>query len=89
MFVLNKLGLSFPKRFIPGKNGESVFKPNHRGADLEWPSEACGDSGTMPGGGVLPTMLQGGVRGGGVCAGGALPAVCTVSVLTGLFIQIK
>lgn len=83
MLVLNKLGLSFPKRFIPGKNGESVFKPDHRGADLERPSEACGDSGTMPGGGVLPTTLRGGVR------GSALPAVCTVSVLTGLFIQIK
>lgn len=79
MFVLNKLGLSFPKRFIPGKNGESVFKPNHRGADLEWPSEACGDSGTMPGGGVLPTMLQGGVRGGG-CARGAPSQLSALSV---------
>ena len=57
VLVLNKLGLSFPKRFIPGKNGESVFKPDHCGADLERPSEACGDSGTMPGGGVLPTTL--------------------------------
>ena len=57
VFVLNKLDLSLPKRFIPGKNAEFVFKPDHRSADLERTSEACGEGRTMLGGGVLPTAL--------------------------------
>lgn len=79
MFVLNKLGLSLPKLFIPGKNGEFIFKPDHHSADLERPSEACGDGRTVPGGGVLPITLRGG--------GGERPLsyLCTVSALTGLF----
>lgn len=77
VFVLNKLDLSLPKRFIPGKNGEFVFKPDHHGADLERTSEACGEGRTMSGRGVLPTTL----RGGGVLGGSILPAVFAQSVL--------